>query len=104
MNEILLPKMYKKDIYEINYKLLKEKGIKYLLFDIDNTIADSKMHKPTNKTIELFEYLQKEGFVLILFTNALPFRANKFKKALNIDCVPIARKPSSTNYIKLINK
>lgn len=102
MNEILLPKMYKKDIYNINYKLLKEKGIKYLLFDIDNTLADSKMHEPTKETIKLFKDLQKQGFELILFTNALPFRANKFKNALNVECIPMARKPYKTNYLKLI--
>ena len=104
MNEILLPKMYKKDIYNINYNLLKEKGIKYLLFDIDNTIADSTMNIPSKETIKLFEKLKKQGFELILFTNALPLRANKFKKAFNIECIPIACKPHKFNYQKLMNK
>lgn len=103
MNELLLPKMYKKDIYDINYNLLKEKGIKFLLFDIDNTIADSKMKLPTNEAIILFNHLQKLGFELILFTNALPLRANRFKNALNIECIPMACKPNKRNYIKLMN-
>ena len=32
------PDMYKKDIYEINYEKLQDLGIKYLFFDLDNTI------------------------------------------------------------------
>lgn len=103
MKEILLPKMYKKDIYNINYNLLKEKGIKYLLIDIDNTIADSKMKYPTKETIDLFNHLQKDGFELILFSNALPLRANKFKKALNVECIPMSCKPNKRKYIKLMN-
>ena len=33
------PAMYKKNIFEINYKKLKEKGITCLVFDLDNTLG-----------------------------------------------------------------
>ena len=36
--EKYIPDMYKLNIFNINYELLKEKGIKCLLFDLDNTI------------------------------------------------------------------
>ena len=36
------PDMYKKDIYEINYEKLQDLGIKYLFFDLDNTIITYK--------------------------------------------------------------
>lgn len=34
-----LPDMYKKNIFDINYDKLKKKGIKCLIFDLDNTLA-----------------------------------------------------------------
>ena len=34
----IIPDMYKKNIYEINYEKLKKMGKKYLFFDLDNTI------------------------------------------------------------------
>ena len=34
-----LPDIYKKSIFDINYKKLKEESIKCLIFDLDNTIA-----------------------------------------------------------------
>ena len=33
------PKWYQKSIYDIDYHKLKEKGIKYLIFDLDNTLG-----------------------------------------------------------------
>ena len=32
------PTMYKKNIFDIDYKKLKENGIKCLVFDLDNTL------------------------------------------------------------------
>ena len=34
-----LPDMYVKSIYQIDYKSLKNSGIKVILFDLDNTIV-----------------------------------------------------------------
>ena len=47
--EKFIPDMYQKNIYDINYDLLKKKGIKCLLFDLDNTIVPGKSDKPTKK-------------------------------------------------------
>ena len=43
------PDMYKKDIYEINYEKLQDLGIKYLFFDLDNTIITYKENMPNDK-------------------------------------------------------
>ena len=33
------PTMYKKNIFDIDYEQLKKKGIKCLVFDLDNTLG-----------------------------------------------------------------
>ena len=33
----MIPDMYQKDIFHINYKKLKKSGITCLIFDLDNT-------------------------------------------------------------------
>ena len=48
------PDMYKKDIYEINYEKLQDLGIKYLFFDLDNTIITYKENMPNDKIMTLF--------------------------------------------------
>ena len=44
-----IPDVYQKDIYSIDYALLKEKGIKLISYDIDDTITDSIVNKIKRK-------------------------------------------------------
>ena len=53
------PDMYKKDIYEINYEKLQDLGIKYLFFDLDNTIITYKENMPNDKIMTLFFRLEE---------------------------------------------
>ena len=41
MLELFKPDIYQKSILDINYKTLKEKGIKCIVFDLDNTLVES---------------------------------------------------------------
>lgn len=101
----LLPKIYKKDIYSINYKLLKEKGINSLFFDMDNTLIDYSTTNPNKKLINLIDTLKKEGFKIFILSNSLPRRLNKFTSQVNItDSIYFACKPFKKGYIKLIKK
>ena len=52
--EIYVPDLYKKSIYDINYKKLKQSGIKCLLFDLDNTLIPYNEKLPTKKIKDLF--------------------------------------------------
>ena len=40
------PDIYAKNIYKIDYKKLKERGIKCLIFDLDNTLVPIHASKP----------------------------------------------------------
>ena len=101
----LLPKMYKKSVYDINYKFLKEFGIKCLFFDMDNTLVDSKTTTPSQELITLINKLKKEKFKIIIISNALPSRLNKFVKQIEVDdSISFACKPLSGNYLKLMKK
>ena len=47
------PTMYRKNIFEINYKKLKELGITCLVFDLDNTLGLIDQKKCPRETIKL---------------------------------------------------
>ena len=49
--EKLRPKMYYHSIFDINYNLLKEKGIKVLIFDLVNTIMTYNETVPSERVI-----------------------------------------------------
>lgn len=100
----LIPDMYQKSIYHINYEKLKDNGIKCLLFDLDNTCVPTKEKNPNKKLIEKFEKLKDLGFKIIIFSNAGRKRLEPFKKALDVDCSYSSRKPLSGKFNKIIKK
>lgn len=102
MIEKFKPDMYKKSIYDIDYKKLKKMGIKCLLFDLDNTLAPSDMEKPSRKTKDFIEKLKDMDFKIIIFSNACKNRIRPFKSKLEVDCAASARKPSKKKYKKVL--
>ena len=100
----LKPNMYKKNIYEINYKKLKEMNIKYLFFDLDNTIISYQDNTPDKKVVDLFNSLKKMGFKCFLFSNSHSKRLMRVKDILNVDVYYSSMKPLKKNYIKVLKK
>ena len=100
--EKYIPDIYQKSIYTINYNNLKENGIKCLLFDLDNTCVPYIDKKPTKKLKDHFDKLKEEGFIVVIFSNSPRERLEPFKKYLNVDCCPSAKKPSKTKFLKIL--
>ena len=100
----LKPQRYYKDIYSINYDLLLEENRKHLIFDLDNTIADTRFKYPDEKAIKFFTELHKKGFTTTIISNALPGRAKRFANSLNSDVYYLSRKPHKVNYKKYLAK
>lgn len=100
--EKYVPDVYQESIFKVNYELLKNKGIKCLLFDLDNTIAPYNQKECPNEVKELFNKL-KEEFNLFIFSNSPKKRVSKFASQLEINYVYSANKPSSTKFIKFLD-
>ena len=65
-----LPDMYVKSIYQIDYKSLKNSGIKVILFDLDNTIVPISAVKSNQKLRDLFEDVRNMGLRPIIMSNS----------------------------------
>ena len=79
MLEKFVPDIYQKSIYDINYDTLKKRGIKCLIFDLDNTLVPVTVKKPTKKVSDLFEDLKRKGFKLIIASNSPKKRVPQLK-------------------------
>lgn len=99
--ERFIPDMYQKNIYDIDYQKLKKKGIKCLLFDLDNTLVPVKDDIPNKKIKELFNYLERD-FKVIILSNSNKKRLTPFKEGLNVDVAASARKPFKKKYLKIM--
>lgn len=96
----MIPDMYQKDIFHINYKKLKKIGITCLIFDLDNTLALISEKKCPEKTRELIKKLQ-EDFLIIIISNNTRRRIEPYKKDLGIDAVALAMKPLTRGLRKI---
>lgn len=101
--EIYVPDMYQKSIYSIDYKKLLSRGIKCLLFDLDNTIVPIKMKEPNQKAKDLFNELKEMGFKVIIFSNSPKSRLKPFKEELKVDCSASTRKPKSKKFLQVLD-
>ena len=97
-----VPDIYQKNIYTINYSQLLSRGIKCLLFDLDNTLVPVKEKVPSKEVKDLFDKLKNMGFKIIIFTNSPSKRAKPFKNILEVDCCPFACKPFSRKFLSVI--
>ncbi|MDD3186875.1 MAG: YqeG family HAD IIIA-type phosphatase [Bacilli bacterium] len=102
--EKYVPDIYQKSIYTIDYDKLLNRGIKCLLFDLDNTIVPVNIKVPNKKVRDLFFNLKEKGFTVIIFSNAPKIRLKPFKEELEVDCCAHARKPRKKKFLKVINE
>ena len=98
-----LPDIYKKNIFDINYLKLKDKGIKCLIFDLDNTLALIDSTKVEDKVKELIAKLKKD-FLIIIVSNSPKKRVSLFGKDLGVDYYPFALKPTIRTLKKIKSK
>lgn len=102
--EKYVPDMYQQSIYTIDYQKLINKGIKCILFDLDNTLAPINFKEPDEKLIELINNLKEKNFKLIIFSNSPKHRVKIFADKLKINFISSARKPCKKNVLLLLNK
>ena len=102
MFDKFVPDIYEKSIYTIDYKKLKKRGIKCLIFDLDNTIAPTNLKKPNKKIKDLFEELKDMKFKIIIMSNEIKKRIEPFKDILGIDSAYFSMKPLKRKYKKIL--
>jgi HAD superfamily phosphatase (TIGR01668 family) len=104
MIESFMPDIYQKSIYYINYDKLFKKGIRCILFDLDNTIVPSHVNTPTKRLKKLFDELRDKGFKVIIMSNSPRHRIEPFKDYLNVDACSFSLKPKSNKYERIMEK
>lgn len=91
---IFKPSMYKKSIFDIDYKKLQEQGISCLVFDLDNTLGLISNKKCPRKTKKLLRSLQ-EDFLIIISSNNTRSRIKPYLKDIGVDGVSWSMKPTT---------
>ena len=94
-----VPDLKRENVFEIDYGSLFARGIKFLFFDIDNTLVSHEKPEPSGEVVDLFAELKRQGFSLCLVSNNSRERVAEFNRNLGLLAVYDAGKPF-TNAIR----
>ncbi len=95
---------YAVDLRQIDWQYFKDKGIKLIFLDIDNTLARHGSREPDNYALELIEILRSHDFELCILSNARSNRIEEYAGNLNVDFMENARKPSPKKLLDKLNE
>lgn len=107
LRQTYVPDVYQPSIYAIDYQKLWDVGIRFLSFDIDDTIADLIVPTPSREAKALFGRLKVMGFDVWLLSNTSSVdRAKHFAEELGIPgkYIPRAGKPRITHFVQMQEK
>ena len=91
------PRKEMESAYAIPYGRYAQKGIRGVIFDIDNTLVPHGA--PADKrAVELFARLKKIGFRCCLISNNQEPRVKMFNEKIQVNYIYNAHKPSTKNY------
>ena len=96
----LFPRLYKKDIYDIDYRGLYNRGFRAILFDIDNTLTTHGT-RADGSNVAFFKNLRDIGFKTCLISNNKKDRVLSFFNRVNADnYIFKAGKPKKSGYLE----
>lgn len=100
MLRLFLPDEHISSIYKIDFKRLKQQGIKGIITDLDNTLVAWNEAHATEEVIEWFQMLKDKGFDYVIISNNDEQRVNLFCEPIAVPYVHTARKPLRRNFLK----
>lgn len=101
--KFLYPDLLYEKIEDIDLSLLKDKGIKGFILDIDNTLVIP--HTPADERAKAFvKKILDAGFKACIVSNNIPERAKAFADGVGLDWVCDGNKPSAKPFILAVEK
>lgn len=97
------PKEYLDSAYEIPYEEFYKKGVRGVIFDIDNTLVPHGA-PADEKAVKLFARLRKAGFHTCLMSNNKKPRVASFAAQVGSDYLYKAGKPGLAGYRKAMRQ
>jgi uncharacterized protein len=99
-----LPDQHVKSIFEITPESLKEKGVKGIITDLDNTLVEWDRPTATPKLIEWFDNMRKHEILVTIVSNNNETRVRSFSDPLQIPFIFQAKKPMTRAFNKALKQ
>ena len=99
-----LPDEHVKSILDISPEQLKQKGIKGIITDLDNTLVEWDRPNATPALIRWFDEVKKRNILVTIVSNNNEERVKAFSDPLNIPFIFRARKPMGPAFHKALSQ
>ena len=100
-----LPKIIAPKLTDLTPELLRDRKIRLLMLDFDNTIVPYTTSVPTPEMTEWLEKMNNlEDIQLCIVSNSHKDRVPTFCKERGLDCITYARKPSGKGIRECLGK
>ena len=101
----LIPRGVYPSFSSLSPKALKNKGIKLVLADLDNTLVAYHVPEPTQEVVNWKNALEAEGIQLFVLSNSRkPGRAQRFADALGVPFQGHSGKPKKKGYLRAMER
>lgn len=88
---------------DVPFFTLRDKGFRFALLDLDNTLAGDRVTEPSPYTYEVIGKLKDAGFVCCIVSNAKSTRSSDFAAKIPVECVSYANKPSPNGIYRALD-
>lgn len=93
LTHYLVPDLMCPTVYDIPFSRFEEKGLRLVIFDIDNTLVSYDTPEPDERLKAFLTDFSSRGVRIALVSNNSPERVERFNRALGFFAVPDAHKP-----------
>lgn len=104
MFERLLPDQIVNAVYDIDLQALRQRNVKGIITDLDNTLVSAKTTLATPQLVQWLERVNDAGFKVVILSNNNRTRVSRFAEPLGIPYVHAARKPANKAFHKALQQ
>ncbi len=90
---LIFPDAYAKNVYTINYEKLYNRGVRHVIFDVDNTLISYDEDLPNARVFKLIDHIREIGFEVFYVSNNKHRRISRFCENLEGKYMASAKKP-----------
>ena len=98
--DIFKPTFMVRRLSDIDADMLRKLNIRFLLLDVDNTLASYISHEPVEGAVAWVKEMQRQGFKLVIVSNNYKKRVEPFSKNFGLPFITFACKPLPFGYLK----
>lgn len=96
----LRPHLYLDSVQSVDLRLLRRRGIRGVILDLDNTLAGWKSTRPTSAVRAWLQNLRGHGIGAVILSNNGKGRVQDFAQSVGVPYIPNARKPRARGFLQ----